>query len=67
VPTATQIQGTPGDADCDGNVDAGDADLAARSVFDRDALSRCSGVDCDGDLAVTAADVPCVVLRLASP
>jgi hypothetical protein len=52
-PTATRMPVGPGDANCDGTIDAGDVDAVVHNVFDL----ICPTADANGDGRVNAADV----------
>ena len=54
----------PGDADCNGVLDAADVAATYAALFDPFARFRCDA-DCGGDRRVTVADVTCVALRFA--
>ncbi len=54
----------PGDANCNGHLDASDPTAACTAIFDVIARASCDA-DCNGDGAVSAADVSCVAMRVA--
>jgi hypothetical protein len=67
TPTLTPTQETDlhGDANCNGRLDSGDVAATATAVFDPIARAACDA-DCNEDSGVTAADITCVLRRLAT-
>ena len=63
--TRTRIVTFPGDANCDGHLDAADPQAAASAPFDPIERARCDS-DCNGDGTVTIADTTCVIRLLGT-
>jgi len=64
--TPTQKATSPGDADCNEQLDMRDVAATVTAIFDSIARALCDA-DCNQDETVTSADVTCVVKRLAGP
>ena len=61
--TSTQQVTQPGDANCDGRIDVDDVKATVTALFDPTARVSCDA-DCNGDDAVSAPDITCVVEQL---
>ena len=55
-----------GDANCDERFDESDLTALLSALFDDEALTMCEHSDANGDGAITAADLPMLIVKLAS-
>jgi hypothetical protein len=66
VPLLIEETDAQGDANCNGRHDDSDLTALISALFDDEALTLCEYSDANGDGAVTAADLPMLLLKVAS-